>query len=66
MIGEGMIAVHHFEDGITAYVRFEHDAYNFTSFNTERRVLENEQGLTRDQVNHRLSGRAFISAFKRV
>ena len=61
-IGEGMIAVQHFSDGVTAYLRFEHDAYNYTSFNSERRVLKNRQGVSRDEANRLLNAQAFFSA----
>lgn len=65
-IGEGMIAVQQFADGITVCLRFEHDAYNFTSFDGDRRVLENRQGITREEANRLLNGRAFLSAFQRA
>lgn len=65
-IGEGIIAVEHFPDGVTVYVRFEHDAYNFTSFKRDKRVLKNRQGISRDEVNRLLNSQAFISSSKRV
>ena len=65
-IGEGMVAVHEYENGITADLRFEHDAYNFTSFRSDRRVLENRQGLSREEVNRLLSATCARGAFNRA